>query len=469
MFKEMNTYRSPEQEEDFIIPQSVKNFPSEFHPDVYRYLPKALSDACSQFSNPKEKDIILLGALSVISGCLPFVCGMYDMKTVYPNFFVFIEAPAGAGKGILQWTRKFAEFIHKDMLNTSAKAYEAYQSELRLYRNSLKKKTKEPLKEIPGEPARKMLIIPANNSASSFLQTLSENDGAGLLFCTEADTLANSLSQDWGNYSDVLRCAFQHEPISLQRRTNREYLELSEPRLSALLTGTKDQLFKLIPSTENGLFSRFAFYSFPAVTVFKDVFIDMEHRTLRIFNELGQQMFENRNRLISLGSTIEWQFNTTTRAEFKSCMNDIMQQLHKEIGDQCLATVKRLGLILFRIAMITGTLRVLESGKNPEPKMTIDRVDFGLAYEIVIVLAHHAIALIAETKNGNKNIVKQRRLNQYYDLLPDSFTRKQALQLAEKLDLSPASCDRFLSSNIFTKPSYGNYTKSGDQNDKVIK
>ncbi len=101
--------------------------------------------------------------------------------------------------------------------------------------------------------------------------------------------------------------------------------------------------------------------------------------------------------------------------------------------------------------------------------MTIDWVDFGLAYEIVIVLAHHAIALIAETKNGNKNIVKQRRLNQYYDLLPDNFTRKQALQLAEKLDLSPASCDRFLSSNIFTKPSYGNYTKSGDQNDKVIK
>ena len=62
----------------------------------------------------------------------------------------------------------------------------------------------------------KMLFIPVNNSASYIVQTLSENDGSGILFSTEADTLANSLSQDWGNFSDVLRCAFHHEPIELQ-------------------------------------------------------------------------------------------------------------------------------------------------------------------------------------------------------------------------------------------------------------
>lgn len=36
---------------------------------------------------------------------------------------------------------------------------------------------------------------------------LQANEGIGLIFETEADTLSNSMKQEWGSFSDVLRKA----------------------------------------------------------------------------------------------------------------------------------------------------------------------------------------------------------------------------------------------------------------------
>ena len=274
MYSDNHKPKQANGEDLFFMPRSIENLSDEFNSKIYDYLPTVLSRACDLFEDRKEKDIILLGALSVISGCLPNICGIYDRRKVFPHLFVFVEAPAGSGKGVLQWTRKLAEDSHRELRDVSKQSRKNYEADLREWSSSQKKKGQSRDNEPPVEPADQMLIIPANNSASSFVQTLAENSGMGILFCTEADTLANSLSQDWGNYSDVLRCSFHHEPISLQRRMKREYLELEQPRLAVLLSGTKGQLFKLIPDTENGLFSRFAFYSFPAVPVFRDVFRD---------------------------------------------------------------------------------------------------------------------------------------------------------------------------------------------------
>lgn len=82
------------------------------------------------------------------------------------------------------------------------------------------------------------LIIPANSSASAFINTLSDNDGVGLMFETEGDTLTQTLKSDYGNYSDTLRKAFHHEPVSLCRRKDREFIELDCPKLSVVLDGT---------------------------------------------------------------------------------------------------------------------------------------------------------------------------------------------------------------------------------------
>lgn len=467
MQTDLSTRHRIEVDDQFIMPLSVEHLQDEFHPDIYKYLPSVLSRACELFDDPKEKDIILLGSLAVISGCLPNICGIYDRRTVFPHLFVFIEAPAGSGKGVLQWTRKLAEEIHRELRDISKQARKDYEADLREWNASQKKKGQSRDDEPPTEPVDQMLLIPANNSASSFVQTLAENKGQGILYCTEADTLANSLSQDWGNYSDVLRCAFHHEPISLQRRTKREFLELDQARVSVLLTGTKGQLFKLVPDTENGLFSRFAFYSFPAVPVFRDVFRDTGHSAESVFTDLGRIIFEYRNRLLLLDFAIEWQLRKKDQDDFRNYFTQTMRKLYDEVGEQSLASIKRLGLILFRLAMIFSTLRALDQNLKLERVMTVVYYDYALACEIVYCLIRHSVRLIAECRDGSSRILQQKRLMMFYNALPDNFTRNEAGKIAGTMKISPASCGRYLLSGLFRKAGHGRYEKNIAQHEQM--
>lgn len=85
-----------------------------------------------------------------------------------------------------------------------------------------------------------MLFIPANSSAKGTFELLFQNEGSGLIFETEGDTLAQTFKSEHGNYSDGFRNAFHHETISYYRRTDSEYVEIPSPRISTVLTGTPD-------------------------------------------------------------------------------------------------------------------------------------------------------------------------------------------------------------------------------------
>ena len=67
---------------------------------------------------------------------------------------------------------------------------------------------------------------------------VNDNDGKGLIFETEGDTIAGAFKSDYSNYSDGFRKAFHHETISYCRRTDREYVDIEFPCLSAMLSGT---------------------------------------------------------------------------------------------------------------------------------------------------------------------------------------------------------------------------------------
>src|SRR5690606_14575639 len=103
-------------------------------------------------------------------------------------------------------------------------------------------------------------------------QLLADNGGQGLILETEGDTLAQTFKTDYGNYSDGFRKAFHHETISYFRRTDREYVDIENPKVSAALSGTPSQVGSLIHTCENGLFSRFMFYCLNTKGVWKNVF-----------------------------------------------------------------------------------------------------------------------------------------------------------------------------------------------------
>ena len=97
------------------------------------------------------------------------------------------------------------------------------------------------------------MALPSNTTAAALQTALAENDGRGIMCETETDTLSGALGADFGNFSDVLRKAFHHEPVSLLRKTDRQHLDLERPALSIALTGTPGQLPRLMPTAEDGL------------------------------------------------------------------------------------------------------------------------------------------------------------------------------------------------------------------------
>ena len=108
--------------------------------------------------------------------------------------------------------------------------------------------------EKPNKPPEKMLFIPANNSTTGVFQLLFDNEGRGLMFETEGDTLAQAFKTDYGNYSDGFRKVFHHETISYYREQTESMLILKAHAFQACSPNT--QVSALIPNAENGLFSR---------------------------------------------------------------------------------------------------------------------------------------------------------------------------------------------------------------------
>ena len=114
-----------------------------------------------------------------------------------------------------------------------------------------------------------MFLISGNNTGTGILQNLMDSDGTGLICESEADTISTAIGSEYGHWSDTMRKAFDHDRLSYNRRTDHEYREVKKTYLSVLLSGTPSQVKPLIPTAENGLFSRQVFYYMPAIIIGK--------------------------------------------------------------------------------------------------------------------------------------------------------------------------------------------------------
>jgi hypothetical protein len=407
---------------------------------VYQNLPNFLQWATAKATSPEDRDLLLLGSLVAISPCLPNIYGIYAERQVYPNLFLFVTAQASAGKGRLTLCRKLVEPIHRSLRELAKAEHEEYQRKQTEYAMT---KDKTDL-ERPQEPPLRMLIIPANNSATGLFQILNDNKGIGLIFETEGDTLAQTFKSEHGNYSDGFRKAFHHETISYNRRKDREYVELETPRLSALLSGTPKQVSALIPNAENGLFSRFIFYYMNILPVWKDVFVGDSDQTLDdYFKHLGNQFFDFYKILQYQAEPIRFCFTAKQQHYFNAYFSQAQNQYLYLCGVDYLATVRRLGLITFRVAMILTALRIMETGHIASPMICEDS-DFNTAMELVKILIQHA-AKIHEDLPAETATPKQPNQKQLFlETLPPEFSRQDYLKTAQSLNISDKTAEKHI-------------------------
>ena len=444
-----------------------------FSHSIRSNLPSIMQRIVEDSSSDVDADILILGSLTVFSACIPNVYGVYDRREVFANLFLFVTARASAGKGRLSLCRHLAAPLHQALHDKHKKLLKKYEAAQAAYVVSRKKGIAVP----PKEPPFLTLFLPANSTATVVYQTLAQNDGVGLLFETEGDTLANAFNSDLGNYSDGFRKAFHHETISYLRKKDHEYVEIVKPKFSAVLSGTPQQVFNLIPDAENGLFSRFIFYVMETELVWHNTFATHGSTTAdEKFKKIGKDFCA----FLKTFPTHPIQF-TLSRSQmdrFYNFFEATQLRYAQQYGDEIVASVRRLGLILFRFAMILTVLRQMDKTAKKTKKdvrqLVCSDIDFDSALSMVKVLLQHSAAVFQSLpRNPKTPILKGRQLlaaearEKFLAALPDTFDRPTYLKVADTLNIAVKTAERYLAdfckSGQLSHPANGQYLKTSSR------
>lgn len=430
------------KKEDHIINDNSTNRQIDENVEVmFNKLPILLQKVCEPFED-KDKLLVLMSSLTVVSSILPNVFGRYMQHRVHPNLLLYVIGKAGSGKGNMTWTKSLIANIERKQ-----------NSE---YPNSLLKELMEMGLSQNALPASERLLIPANSSTSAFIERLDAQNGRGLVFETEGDTLANIFKTDYGDWSSVLRKVFHHEAVSLYRKTDKIDINIEEPKLSVLISSTPKQLMRIISDAENGLFSRFAFVFTEPVEEFTNVFSSDRGNKQEIFENVSKSLLLLYSKL-GVNKSVEVVLSDQQQTEFVGYFNKAKSQLTNLFSEDLDASVNRMGLIVFRICMILSVLRNADSAIDGV--LTCSDDDFKTAMklgEILLVNANKAIQILPKQ---NTDGMSDKKLN-LFQSLPNEFSTAEAKEKGEVCGLSGRTIDRFLTTKCFENVSHGYWRKS---------
>ena len=444
-----NNISDDTDEEEQLTEGSDPYSPLPTFPQNYVW-PELLERIISFGKNPEQRDILLLGAFTVLGASLSHIVRcQYGRKWQAPCMQTFIVAPSASGKSALTWVRLLIEPIHDKIRNEVKEAMKTYRREKAAY-DSLGKERKN--QEAPVLPPNRMFLISGNNTGTGILQNIMDSNGTGIICESEADTVSTAIGTEYGNWSDTLRKAFDHDRLSYNRRTDREYKETTACYLSVLLSGTPAQIKPLISSPENGQFSRNIFYYMPRVGEWKDQFGEDELDVEAEFIRMGHEWKASRDELKKKG-LFTLKFTQQQKDEFNGHFSALFYRSSLVTGEEMSASVMRMGTILCRMMCITALLRSLEipSLAVPDPTINPENLKDGIItrhnlsitdedFRAVLALceplylhATHILSFLDKSTELNSRGIADREM--LYAALPQEFTKQMVMEQAEKLNI----------------------------------
>lgn len=416
--------------------ESLPHFPAF----IYDMLPPFLKEVLGNCISEDDRDMMLMGTLTCISATLHNVVGEYNHDDWHPMLYFFVMADAGMGKGSLKYCREIVAPIHNELREASERLMKEYKES-----KSENKPGEKTASDADEAPHRRTLFIPTNSSAASVIQQLDNNDGIGLIFDTECDTLSAILKSEYGDYSTIIRKSYHHEPIDLSRRKDDEYRVIERPMLAICLSGTPGQLYTLTPQAEDGTFSRITCYHIPFKAEFRDVLVESANTnsdsyTLRDrFFQLGK-LYKQRRESFFRGGKYRIVIPQEYCKEFNEHFRQMNQEVVGDISHDMQSVVRRLAFTVFRIMMVLTSIRFMDETTNPyalTPKdgsrivLRCSKDDFDIAMALGDVLIYHTVYCYAHlpqskvTTNGQGEIAtKKSKMEQLLAALPDTFDRE---------------------------------------------
>ena len=399
-----------------------------------------------------QRDILLLGVFTVLGGTLnKRVRVLYGQKYMYPCLQTFIVAPPASGKGALTWVRRLAEPIHEEMMARYKDSLKNYREEKNRW-DSLGKKRSETLE--PEQPPLKMFLIAGDNSGTGILENLIEADGVGLICETEADTVSTAIGADHGHWSDTLRKCHDHERLAFNRRTNHEYRECDESYLSVLLSGTPAQVKPLIPSAENGLFSRQLFYFMPPIEKQKELF---NQRFAQLFSHAGY----------AYGGSMR---SAVARIAINTCrilsIVALLRALEKFLPPQ--QKIFNSQFSIFNSPGLSPAPEIpienIKDGIVPKLDLRVTDEDFQAVLTLIEPLYRHSSYVLGFLPTSEAIPVQTSPEQALFNALPMMFCRRQAVEEAAKNGIPEKTLDsslkRMLEKGTLIKTARGEYAFS---------
>ena len=368
----------------FDDPEEMPTLPM-FPEDIFSTLPGLLRKVTDLMLTHQERSLVLIGSIATLSSALLPMYTIYFGKTIYPNMYLFVPGPAGAGKGKLDFCFRLVKPIHKEKLERWTIAKDEYKKEYARYKRQKKGDNIDP----PEKPPIQLLRVPANSSATSFAQAMAEN-GNLILFETEGDTVVNTFNSDFGNYSDSFRKAFAHESFGyLRRGDDGEEREIENPRLSTVLSGTPEQVKSLIHDAENGLLSRFMFFCINSTPEWLDGFDSYggDDPLEDSFDAIGQE-FTAFTKILEQTPRIKFTLSISQAGKFNDFFAAEKERMHEFNGDRYSASSHRLAWCFLRVAMVLSALRLMDSGRITE-NVECNDMDFDTTMKIIRVISTH--------------------------------------------------------------------------------
>ena len=299
-----------------LIPEGQKDLRIVEHLDMQK-LPESVQQMLSLASTPEEQDIILMATLAAASACLPNLYFTYGPtgKKYYANLQCFILAAAASGKGIANQALEMIRVIDE---------------------------------QYP-------LLIAGDSTLAAFYKALEEQGGVGYMHESEGSVITDIWRTSAANYNTTLRKAAEHEPISRNRVKGAS--EIKNPRLSMLLTGTFGQYKALVPSVENGYFSRLLTVVIKGTNPFDKRYVSSRGGQSAVPRIIGQKLLRTYEALMNAGER-EWSLTEAQKERLGEHLATEYETLIGLLGDNFHSAVIRMAVQIERMAMVLTAMRL---------------------------------------------------------------------------------------------------------------
>ena len=372
-------------------------------------LPAIIQPVMALAQTDAEKDMLLLSLLTAAGSCMPNLYFRYGLtgKKYFPNLQCFIVGSAACGKGIANLALELVSKVHEV------------------------------------QP----LVIAGDSSYPGFYRQLEKQNGRGYIHESEGSVITDVWRSSVANYNTALRKAAEHEPITRNRANNSSVIAC--PQLSVLLTGTFSQYKALVPSIENGYFSRLLTLIVNDQQAFNHQYVEPGKGSSVVMRVAAEQLYGLYEQLY-FAKPVEFRLSDEQRARLGQHLETAYPMLMQLLGSNFHSVVLRMAVQIERMAMVLSALRIQSTDRFTDRIQTglhCSDEDYRIAEMIGNKLMLHMAAAYKMIKGvEEESVPKVQVLDQrqvLLSLLPAEYTVQNLVTEAKSQGLSYRTATRW--------------------------